>query len=30
MVVGHDVGVELEDGVWWMDPEDGRTLRVHA
>jgi hypothetical protein len=27
---GRDIGVELEDGVWWTYPKDGRTLGVHA
>ena len=27
---GRDVGAELEDGVWWTYPEDGRTPGVHA
>ena len=25
---GRDVGAELEDGVWWTYPEDGRTKQV--
>jgi hypothetical protein len=25
---GHDVGAELEDGVWWTYPQDGRTKQV--
>ena len=25
---GRDVGAELEDGVWWTYPKDGRTKQV--
>jgi hypothetical protein len=25
---GRDVGAELEDGVWWTYPEDGKTKQV--
>ena len=25
---GCDVGAEPEDGVWWINPEDGRTKQV--
>ena len=25
---GHDVGAEIEDGVGWTYPEDGRTTQV--
>ena len=25
---GRDVGAKLEDGVWWTQPEDGRTKQV--
>ena len=25
---GRDVGAELEDLVWWIYPEDGRTKQV--
>ena len=25
---GRDVGAELENGVWWTYPEDGRTGQV--
>jgi hypothetical protein len=25
---GHDVGAKPEDGVWWTNPEDGRTKQV--
>ena len=26
----RDGGIEPQDGEWWMHPEDGRTVWVHA